>query len=121
MARWPIGLAVVAARSATGLVRPAPNLEPENGRKVVEPIVAAADLDVGRQRQDPMSPVCPPRDQNVTDDTTNSTAGDENPRALSPNSVQLVEESLVTANSTELTTARPGSVGLQVEIRWRGN
>ena len=51
-----------------------------------------------------MPAVRPPRDQDVANDATDPTAGDEHPRALPPNSVQFVEESLIVANSTELTT-----------------
>jgi hypothetical protein len=59
-----------------------------------------------------MAAIRTPRDQNVTDDTTNSTAWNENSLALPPNSVQFVKESLIIIHPAELVPASTRSVGL---------
>ncbi len=90
-----IRLPVISARSSSGFVRAISNFEPKDRSQIIQSVLAAPDLNVGRQRQDSMAAVRPPGDQNVTDDTTNSAAWNENSLALSPNSVQFAKESLI--------------------------
>lgn len=58
-----------------------------------------------------MAAIRSPGDQNVADDTANSSTGNENSLALPPDAVYLVEESLVVVDATELAPAGIRSIG----------
>jgi hypothetical protein len=59
-----------------------------------------------------MAPVHAPGNQNVADDTANSTAWNKYTLAFPPNSIQLVEKSLVVVDSTELAPTSIRGIGL---------
>jgi hypothetical protein len=116
---WLIGFPVIDARFSIGFYSPVPDFKPENRRKVVKTVFSTPNLNVRGQRQHSMAAIGPPWDQNVADDATDSTAGDEDACAFPLNSIQFVEEVLIVADSTQLATTSVGSVCLQVEVRRR--
>jgi hypothetical protein len=58
-----------------------------------------------------MAAICPPGDQNVSNDTTNPAAWNENTLALPPSSIQFVKESLIILDPPELMPASVRSIG----------
>ena len=59
-----------------------------------------------------MAAVSPSRDQNVANNTTNSTARNENSLALPPHQVEFIEKGIVVINSTELPPLSIRGIGL---------
>lgn len=66
-----------------------------NGIEIVKSNFSASNLNICGQRQDMMPTRIAPRKANITDDTSDSTAGNKHSEALGPDSIKLVEEQLV--------------------------